>query len=154
MKTQIGLGLLAVALLTAGAGTAGGAGYDETLAKRLGADARGMRRYVLVILKTGPRTDASADDRAKLFAGHMANLGRLADEGKVVVAGPLAENASRYEGIFVFDVPTVDEAVALLQTDPAVQGGLLAYEAFGWYSSAALREIPSLHRRIDGSAPH
>jgi len=28
--------------------------YDAALAKRLGADERGMRSYVLVILKTGP----------------------------------------------------------------------------------------------------
>ncbi len=32
-------------------------GSDAALAERLGADQRGMKSYVLVLLKTGPKTD-------------------------------------------------------------------------------------------------
>jgi len=64
--------------------------YDAALAQSLDADERGMRPYVLAILKTGPR-DAEVtdkDERAALFAGHFANMTRLAEEGHLVLAGP------------------------------------------------------------------
>lgn len=125
------------------------ASYDAPLAARLGADERGMKGYVLVILKSGPRAAIPKEEEAKLFTGHMANLNRLANEGKLVVAGPLAKNDRQYEGIFVFNVKTVKEAETLLSTDPAVAGGALAFEAYGWYSSAALQEVVAIHNRID-----
>lgn len=123
--------------------------YDAALAERLGADQRGMRSYVFVILKTGPKTDLTKEESSKLFAGHMTNIKRLAAEGKLVVAGPFQENANHYEGLFVFNVKTVKEAEALLVTDPAVAAGRLSYDAYGWYGSAAMMEITSIHNRID-----
>jgi hypothetical protein len=72
--------------------------YDQALAERLGADQRGMRSYVFVILKTGPKADLTREESSKLFAGHMANIKRLAAEGKLVVAGPFQENPDHYEG--------------------------------------------------------
>jgi hypothetical protein len=62
-------------------------GFDAELAKRLGADKLGMRNYILVILKTGPVTVAPGKERDEIFKGHFANIHRLADEGKLVVAG-------------------------------------------------------------------
>jgi uncharacterized protein YciI len=123
--------------------------YDAALAVRLGADERGMKSYVFVLLKTGPKTEIPKDDRSKMFAGHMTNLGRLAAEGKLVVAGPMVKNDRHYEGIFIFNVKTVKEAEALLATDPAVAGGALGFEAYGWYGSAALQETLGIHARID-----
>ena len=123
--------------------------YDAALAERLGADQRGMRSYVFVILKTGPKTDLAKEESSKLFAGHMANIKRLAAEGKLVLAGPFEDNANHYEGLFVFNVKTVKEAEALLVTDPAVAAGRFTYEAYGWYASAALMETTALHNRID-----
>ena len=123
--------------------------YDAALAERLGADQRGMRSYVFVILKTGPKVDLTKEESSKLFAGHMANIKRLAAEGKLVVAGPFEDNADHYEGLFVFNVKTVKEAETLLVTDPAVAAGRFSYEAYGWYGSAAMMEITSIHNRID-----
>ena len=143
-----------LALMLAACATATGkpettnTGYDAALANRLGADERGMKMYVLVILKTGPATVPKAE-QTDLFRGHMANIKRLADEGKLAVAGPFDENPSHYEGIFVFNVPTIEEAKSLLATDPAVARGLLAYDAYNWYGTAAMQELPALHARID-----
>jgi uncharacterized protein YciI len=123
--------------------------YDAALAERLGADQRGMRSYVFVILKTGPKADLTKEESAKLFAGHMANIKRLAGLGKLVVAGPFEDNASHYEGLFIFNVKTVKEAEALLVTDPAVAAGRFTYEAYGWYGSAAMMEINAIHNRMD-----
>lgn len=127
--------------------------YDAALAERLGADEYGMKSYVLVLLKTGPHADAPKAERQKAFAGHMANIKRLADEGKLAVAGPFLKNDRNYEGIFIFNVRTVTEAEALLVTDPAVASGLLAFEAYGWYGTAALSETIAIHSRIQKKSP-
>src|SRR5215211_774238 len=87
--------------------------YDKSLADSLGADDYGMKRYVLVILKTGPaKVDKPTSD--SLFAGHMKNMGRMVDMGKLVVAGPLQKNDNNYRGIFILNVRTIDEAKTLL----------------------------------------
>lgn len=50
--------------------------YDAELAKRYGADERGMRQYVLVVLKTGPTPVTDPEKRKAMFAGHFANMER------------------------------------------------------------------------------
>lgn len=123
--------------------------YDAALAERLGADERGMKRYVLVMLTTGPNSDLPKPEQTELFSGHMTNIGRLADEGKLIVAGPLVKNDRNYRGIFIFDVTTEEEAKTLLATDPAVAAGVLSFETYGLYGSAALKETFAIHKRID-----
>ena len=112
--------------------------YDKVLADSLGADQYGMKQYVLVILKTGlvQITDKKITD--SLFGGHMQNMNRLVNDGKLIVAGPLRKNDKNYRGIFILNVKTIEEAQVLLQTDPAVKSGLLDTELYGWYGSAAL----------------
>src|SRR5690349_21562690 len=78
--------------------------YDPELAKRLGADKIGMRNYVLVILKTGPAVVAPGKERDEIFKGHFANIHRLAEEGKLVVAGPFGDQGGDWRGMFVFNV--------------------------------------------------
>ncbi len=112
--------------------------FDESLARQLGADVYGMKSYVLVILKTGSHTTASQEESALAFRGHMENISRLSDEGKLIVAGPLGRNEQTYRGIFVFDVASVEDARDLVQTDPAVAAGLLEADLYPWYGSAAL----------------
>lgn len=114
--------------------------YDSTLAKTLGADDYGMKKYVLVILKTGSNktTDKSVIDSC--FKGHLNNIGLLVKLGKLIVAGPLGKNENSYRGIFILNVTSLEEAKELLQTDPAVKENLLEAELFDWYGSAALPE--------------
>jgi uncharacterized protein YciI len=112
--------------------------YDSVLAKKYNADDYGMKKYVLVILKTGSKTTEDKKLRDSLFAGHMANIKRLVEINKLVVAGPLGKNDKTYRGIFILDVRTIEEANALVQTDPAVKGELLAAEFYEWFGSAAL----------------
>ncbi len=112
--------------------------YDADLAEKLGADAYGMKNFVLVILKTGSNV---TDDKAfitECFRGHMDNINRLEKEGKLVVAGPMAKNEQHYRGIFILDIATIEEAEALLGSDPAVREKLLAADLYKWYGSAAL----------------
>ncbi|MGF1923805.1 MAG: hypothetical protein ACQUHE_06470, partial [Bacteroidia bacterium] len=66
--------------------------YDANLAKQYEADDYGMKKYILVMLKTGPNTTATKLETDSAFAGHMANMGKLVKENKLVVAGPLGKN--------------------------------------------------------------
>jgi uncharacterized protein YciI len=122
--------------------------YDETLAKSLHADQYGMKHYVFCILKTGTNTTASKEETKKLFEGHMTNINRLAKEGKLVVAGPFMKNERNYRGIFIFNVTTVEEANALVETDPAVKAKIFEAEMTPLYCTAALMEISKIHDKI------
>ncbi len=113
-------------------------GYNKALADSLGADDFGMKNYVLVILKTGTFNTDNKVLRDSLFKGHMENIGRLAKNGKLVVAGPLQKNERTYRGIFILNAATVEEAKLLVDTDPAVKAKMFDTEMFTWYGSAAL----------------
>lgn len=121
--------------------------YDEALASRFGADDFGMRRYVLVILKTGPTPMAAGPERDAMFRGHFANMTRLSDEGKLVLAGPL-DGVDGRRGLFVFAVTGIDEARALAATDPVLLGGEMVAEYHRWYGSAALVGVREVHGRV------
>jgi len=112
--------------------------YNQELASSLGADVYGMKNYVFVLLKTGTNKASDKEFIDACFAGHMANITRLVNEKKIIIAGPIAKNSNNYRGLFVFDVKTLDEAELLLKSDPAVESGLLDAELFSWYGSAAL----------------
>jgi uncharacterized protein len=122
--------------------------YDSLLAKKLGADDYGMKSYVLVILKTGLTTIEDKAEVSRIFQGHMQNIGRLADEGKLIVAGPLGKNPNSYRGIFIFDVKTIEEAINLVQTDPAVSSKLLDADYYEWYGAAALSSYLEVQDKI------
>jgi uncharacterized protein YciI len=122
--------------------------YDAALAQSLGADERGMRQYVLVILKTGPNKMAEGEARTSMFKGHFANMGRLAGEKKLVLAGPLDGKEGR-RGIFVFNTPDIEAAKSWVATDPVIINGEMVAEYHKFYGSAALMTVNDLHSRIE-----
>lgn len=124
-------------------------GFNAKLAKELGADPYGMRQYVFATLLTGPNDAAITDEaeRAELFKGHFSNMGRLADEGNLVLAGPFSE-AGNMRGLFILNVTTIEEAQALVQTDPSIKAGIFKVEFAKYYGSAALMQVNDIHARI------
>lgn len=112
--------------------------YNEGLAKTLGADEYGMKKYVLVLLKTGSNTEATKAFTDSCFRGHMENMEVMVKAGKLVVAGPLGKNENTYRGLFILNLQSIEEALALLQSDPAIKAKLLEPELYNWYGSAAL----------------
>jgi len=148
MKKLLILNLLTSLMLCA-TGQGFNPSYDSTLAKTLGADDYGMKSYILVILKTGKN---KIEDRAildSLFAGHMANINRLAGSGKLIVAGPMGKNDNLYRGIFILNVTSYEEANELLQTDPTIKEKILEAELYKWYGSAALPVYLETHKKIE-----
>lgn len=126
--------------------------YDAQLAARVGADEHGMRQYVLVILKTGPTPVPAGEARKKMFEGHFANIVRLADAGKLVLAGPF-DGADGWRGMFVFAVKDIEEAKQLTATDPVIVNGEMVAEYHNYFGSASLMLINEWHKRITKPAP-
>lgn len=122
--------------------------YDSVLAKRLGADPYGMKQYVMAFLKRGPNRSQDSVTAARLQKAHMDNIGRMADAGKLLIAGPFMDNGD-VRGIYIFDVKTVEEARQLTATDPAIQAGRLEMDLHPWYGSAALPLLFPLHKRLE-----
>ena len=128
------------------------AAYDAALAAELGADAIGMRTYVLALLHAGPNRNQDSTEAMALQRAHLDNINRLASEGKLVLAGPFMDDGE-LRGLYVFDVQTVEEARRLTETDPAIQAGRLEMELHPWYGSAALMKVNEIHGRIAQNAP-
>ena len=156
MKRLLCLAIALCGLGPAGAGHAADSvpsTYDAPLAQRLGADARGMRSYVLVILRTGSTRVPDGKARDAMFAGHFANIRRLADAGKLVLAGPFDDAGGDWRGLFVFAVDSIDQARALVASDPVIRQGEMVAEYHRWYGSAAAMMLPEIHRKLTPPAP-
>lgn len=101
------------------------------------------RDYTLVYLKTGPAQGLTKDAQQQAFAGHMANMGKLARQGQLVMAGPFgakrSDNALR--GIFVLATADEAEARRIAETDPAVQAGVFALEFHPFRTAAPLPQF-------------
>jgi len=146
----IGLALaiaISISAQDAGKGAPKNPKFDAELAKKLGADKMGMKNYVPVILKTGPTNVPEGKERDEIFKGHFANIHRLAEEGKLVVAGPF-DGEGGWRGMFIFNVTTIEDAKALTATDPVIKSGLMVAEYHKLYCSAGLMEVSGIHQRI------
>lgn len=93
-----------------------------------------MKRYVFMLLNTGEIRSQDAEEAAKIQEQHLAHLNKLAEAGKVIVAGPF-EGSEEHRGLLIFDVETVEEALKLEGEDPAVKAGRLSMEAFYWWGA-------------------
>jgi uncharacterized protein YciI len=126
--------------------------YDAELAKSLGADERGMRSYVMVILKTGPNKVPKGPARDAMFKGHFANITRLANEKKLALAGPF-EGTDGWRGVFVFATDDIEKAKEYVATDPVIMQGEMVAEYHKFYGSAGLMMLNEIHNKIQKTPP-
>jgi uncharacterized protein YciI len=121
--------------------------FDAALAQKTGADDYGMKKYVLVVLKTGPNKMPAGPERDAMFKGHFANINRLAAEGKLALAGPF-DGVDGWRGLFILAVNDLDEARQLVATDPVVANGEMVAEYHKYYGSAALMLVNDAHKTV------
>ncbi len=92
-----------------------------------------MKRYWLVLLKRGPNRNQDSASAAKIQAGHMTNINRLASEGKIIMAGPMGSDGD-LRGIFIMNCKDSSEVEQIVNTDTAVITGRLTMEYYPWWS--------------------
>lgn len=109
--------------------------FDEAEAHRFAASL-GRAVYYAYLLRKGPAWTAEASPRLDaLQKAHVANMGRLAEEGPLVLNGPLLDAfqlGGDIRGMGVLKVDSLAQAQALLASDPMVQAGHLAFELHAW----------------------
>lgn len=95
---------------------------------------RPLESHTLVFLHTGPRTGLTGEQQQAVFAGHMANMQRLARAGDLLLAGPYGRKKSdpTLRGVFVMTSADAAEARRLAETDPGFVEGVfrLEYDEF------------------------
>lgn len=93
-----------------------------------------MKTYYMVFLKKGPNRTQDSASAAEIQKGHMAHLNKMADSGKMDLAGPFMDDGE-IRGICVYNVATLKEVEELAAQDPAVKSGRLIAEIHPWYSA-------------------
>src|SRR5215510_11229080 len=83
-----------------------------------------MKRYWLVLLQKGPNRKQDSLSAEKIQAAHMANINRLAKEGKLIMAGPIGVDDD-LRGIFLMNCADSNEVQNFVKTDSAVITGRL-----------------------------
>lgn len=103
-----------------------------------------------VWILTGPQdAQVQGEARQAAFAGHFANMGRLAEEGALLLAGPFAEPRAQadHRGVFVLATADAAEAQALADTDPTAQAGVFVFDVESFRTSDRLDLVLGMHER-------
>ena len=136
LTTLVMRATLAAAVL----GLAANAAFAEADAST--PDAAKMTGYHLVLIKTGPNSGKLSEaDSSKAFAGHFANMQRLADARQLLSAGPFGEQRHdpMLRGLFVLATDKRAEAELWASTDPTTLAGVFTLEFHDLVTDAPLR---------------
>jgi len=112
--------------------------YNDIEARKE-AEEMGMKVYYVFLLKKGPTwSPDSTPEITELQNQHRANLKRLGDMGNLVINGPLLDSfatSGEIRGIGAIKADSLQEAEALISTDPMVKVGRLVFEIHAWMIS-------------------
>jgi uncharacterized protein YciI len=97
-----------------------------------------MRPFVFMFFDEAPgRPSATQAEMAALQSGHLANLYRLSKEGRLHLAGPLADGGP-HRGIGVLATGTVEEAQQWMADDPMIRSGHLVMVPLRWFAAEGI----------------
>jgi uncharacterized protein YciI len=96
-----------------------------------------LKAYYFVLLKKGPTRNQDSLTAARIQKEHLDNINRLAAIGKLNVAGPFLDDGE-FRGVFIFDSGNEQEVRSLVESDPAVKAGRLAYEIHPWMTQKGI----------------
>ena len=106
--------------------------WSEDVMKKAATPIKMTTAYLGFLTRGTKWTPEKTPATEELQKAHIANIVRLAEMKKLVVAGPFGDDGT-LRGIFVFKVATLAEAKELAATDPAVKAGRLAVEIYPWF---------------------
>jgi len=108
--------------------------WSEDIFKKAVTEPLKMESVYFGFLKKGPNRkegDGDTPEIKKLQDAHIANIVRLANMKKVVMAGPFGDDGE-LRGIFVFRVASMKEAQDLAATDPMIKIDRLRIDLHPW----------------------
>jgi uncharacterized protein len=99
-----------------------------------------MKQYWLTFLYKGTNRNHDSATSARIQAAHIANIERLAKEGKIIMAGPMGYNKD-LRGIFIIDAKDSAQAASYVNTDSAIITGRLRFEVHPWWTAKGKYEF-------------
>ena len=109
--------------------------WSEDVYKKAATSPLTMETVYFGFLKKGPNRKERDDKNPEvqeLQKAHLANINRLAETKKLVMAGPFGDDGD-YRGIFVFRVGSLKEAQDLTATDPMIKIDRLRVDLHPWH---------------------
>ena len=106
------------------------------------APAPGLELYFLVMYIKGPTWSPEVTEQVRATQQlHLAYNTEMADKGIYKLAGPFEQpHDARWRGLLLVKAESMEEAHAIVASDPAVQSGRLAFEISSvWLSTDSLR---------------
>jgi uncharacterized protein len=76
--------------------------------------------YVVFLRPDRARKPIAKEEGERIMTAHMANIHSMADRGILVAAGPFEDTPTTISGVFVFRVPSIEEARRVAAGDPTV----------------------------------
>lgn len=102
-----------------------------------------FEQFTLVLLKRPPQAPKLEEKQLEeLQKQHLAHLGKMREQGKMVIAGPFSDQRDpAYRGACIYRLP-IEEARKLAESDPMVKAGRLAVEALTWHVGKGYMTFP------------
>ncbi|HEX2163778.1 MAG TPA: YciI family protein [Thermoanaerobaculia bacterium] len=111
-----------------------------------------FEQYQLVLLKRPAQATEYPHERLhEIQAAHLAHMTRLAEEGKLLIAGPFSDQDDEsLRGMALYKVGSVEEARRLAAADPAVVAGRLEVEVLTWNVEEGYLAFPKRPAAAEG----
>jgi uncharacterized protein len=90
-----------------------------------------QKHYLVFLMRGDKWTPEVTPETEELQKRHLANIGKLHEEGKLLLAGPFSDNGV-LRGIFVLKADSLEQAKEYCNTDPSVQAGRLKVDVLPW----------------------
>lgn len=116
--------------------------------------------YYVGFLRPNPaRQPLAKDEGERIQTAHMANINKMADEGRLVSAGPFGDTPTTISGIFVLKAASLEEATRIANQDPTVVEHRNTIDVHQWQGPAGIGdEYFRLHKADpkmpEGMGPH
>lgn len=92
-----------------------------------------MQQYFIAFLKTGPNRSQNKLEADTLQMLHLEHLQQMYDLGNADISGPFGDNGD-IRGVTIYNVPTLQMADSLANSDPMVKAGWLSIEVHPWWA--------------------
>lgn len=93
-----------------------------------------MQQYFIAFLKRGPIRNQNEEEAMRLQQEHLAHLSKMYELGYADISGPMGDDGD-IRGITIYNVPTLEMADSLANSDPMVKAKRLVIEIHPWWAA-------------------